>query len=125
MFGKTKPTETMYSQTALIAICASIDEIDRYEASDDAVGSCLVTVLSKMGYSQEDALAGSLEGTRHIKGMFQQLYWKENTYSNKVMVFYSVLEATKALIDGKMINEITKQKVREVLAEQGDNTSSK
>lgn len=126
MFGKTKqPTETMYSQTVLIAICASIDEIDRYEASDEAVGSCLMTVLTKMGYSQEDALAGSLEGTRHLDSMFQQLYWKENSFSNRVMVFFSTLEATKALIDRKMISEITRQKVRETLAEQGEQTSNK
>ena len=116
MFGKTKqPTETMYSQTALIAICASIDEIDRHEASDNAVGSCLMTVLGKMGYSQEDALAGSIEGTMHLGDMFQQLYWKENSFSNRVMVFFSVLEATKALIEKGMINETTRQKVKEVL----------
>lgn len=126
MFGKTKePEEKMYTQTVMIAICASIDEIDRYEASEEAVGSCLMTVLTKMGYSQEDALAGSLEGTRHLDNMFQQLYWKENSFSNRVMVFFSTLEATKALIDRKMISEITRQKVRETLAEQDGNTSDK
>lgn len=126
MFGKTKqPTETMYTQTALIAICASVDEIDRHECSSEAIGSCLMTVLGKMGYSTEDALCGSIEATRHLDTSFQALYWKENSFSNRVAVFMSTLEATKALIERGLINETTRQKVKETLREQDSNTSDK
>lgn len=84
-----------------------------------------MTVLGKMGYSTEDALCGSIEATRHLDTSFQALYWKENTYSNRVAVFMSTLEATKALIERGLINELTRQKVKETLREQGDPTSNK
>lgn len=129
MFGKTKqPTETMYTQTALIAICASVDEIDKYECSPDAIGSCLMTVLRKMGYEPEDALCGSIEATRHLDTSFQALYWKENTYSNRVAVFMSTLEATKMLSEKGMINAVVRQKAKETIAEaiaNGDTTFTK
>ena len=122
MFGKTKPApETMYSQSALIAICASIDELDRYECSPDAIGSCLMAVLTKCGYSDEDALCGSIEATRHLDTGFSALFWKDNTFSNKVAVFTSTLEATKMLIDKNIISAVTRVKVQETLAEQKQN----
>lgn len=126
MFGKTKaPAEHTYSQTALISICASIDEIDRYECSPEAIGSCLTAVLGKMGYSDEDALCGALEATRHLDASFQALYWKENSVSNKVAVFTSTLEATRMLIENNLINAITREKVKQTLQEQKENGSGK
>lgn len=115
----------MYSESALIAICASIDELEKYECSPDAIGSCLTAVLGKMGYSDEDALCGAIEATRHLDASFSALYWKDHTYSNKVAVFTSTLTATKMLIEKNLINAVTREKVRQTLAEQKDNGSNK
>lgn len=128
MFGRksTLPEpQVMYSESTLIAIVASIDELDRYECSEEAIGSCLTAVLGKMGYSDEDALCGALEATRHLDTSFQALYWKENSASNKVAVFTSTLTATKMLIEKNLINAVTREKVRQTLAEQKDNGSNK
>lgn len=125
MFGKTKKPanyqpdmhERIYSQEALVAIAASIDELEKYECSPDAVGSCLATVLSKMGYSDEEALSGSIDATKMLDTSFSALYWKANSLGEKIGVFSSTLEATRMLIEKGMLNEQTRQKAQETIAE--------
>lgn len=84
-----------------------------------------MAVLTKCGYSDEDALCGSIEATRHLEASFSALYWKDNSVSNKVAVFTSTLEATRMLIENNLINALTREKVRETLKEQKQNGSTK
>lgn len=124
---KKKSSDTdgrVFSHSALIAISASIDELDKHECSPDAIGSCLMTVLRKMGISDEDALCASIEATKMLDASFSALYWKENSVSNKVAVFTSTLEATIMLVERGLISERVRQKAKETIAEhrqRGDN----
>lgn len=74
-----------------------------------------MAVLTKCGYSDEDALCGGIEATKHLDAGFSALFWKDNSFSNKVAVFTSTLEATKMLIDRNLISAITREKVKETL----------
>lgn len=125
LLNRKKKTEPYENHAVLAAIAASIDEIDKWEASEDALGSCLMTTLKTMGYSELDALTASMFATRGIYSDFPTLYWKNHTFSNKVSVFMAVVETAKKALDEGMIDANTRRVTAEALAEEKRNRTPK
>lgn len=107
MFRKTKEP-TMYEQQKVMAgIAGSIDELERYEASEDCLGACLMTMLKIMGYSEEQSLTTALLTVKALEGEFGKMYWQDRTFSHKVAVFVAIIETARNSIKNKTFDERT------------------
>ena len=124
MFNLTRKTNRYEEQKVIACIAGSIDELDRYEASTDALGSCLLTTLKIMGYSEEKALTASLLSVKALENEFSKMYWQDNTFSHKVAVFVAIVETAKNSIKNgttdKRTEAIIKLALEDVKNEKSD-----
>lgn len=95
MFGKVKETKLYEQQKVIACIAGSIDELERYEASEDALGACLMTMLKTLGHNEEQALTASLMTVKALENDFAKMYWQERTFSHKVAVFVAITETAR------------------------------
>lgn len=108
MLWKTKKQPNLFEdQKVLAAIAGSIDELDRYEASTDALGSCLMTTLKMMGYSEEQSLTTALLTVKALENEFAKMYWQEHTFSHKVAVFVSIIKTAENSIKTGAVDKRT------------------
>lgn len=126
MFQLTKKNKLYEEHKVLASIAGSIDELDRYEASDDdALGSCVLTTLKTMGYKEETAMVASLMTVKALENDFRPMYWKENSFSHKVAIFVSIVETAREQIKRKAYDKRTTQIVKLALEDIKKNDSDK
>lgn len=116
MFNLTKKPINHYEQHKVIAaIAGSIDELERYEASEDALGSCLMTTLKLMGYSEEQSLTKALLTVKALENDFAKMYWQERTFSHKVAVFVAIVETARNSINNGTVDKRTEALIKMAL----------
>lgn len=112
MFRKTKEPNLFEQHKVLASIAGSIDELDRYEASTDALGACMLTTLKMMGYSEEKAMTASLMTVKALENEFSKMYWQDNTFSHKVAVYVSIIETARNQIKAGFVDKRTEQIIK-------------
>lgn len=121
---KKKPN--LYEEQAVLAgIAGTIDELDKYEASEDALGAGLLTILKIMGYSEEQALTASLMTVKALEGEFSKMYWQENSFSHRVAVLVAVIKTAENALKNKSFDKRTMQIVAMALEDVKKNDSDK
>ncbi len=112
MFGKTKKPDYYTQQAVIASFACSVDELEKYECSTDALGSCMVTILKTMGHSEEEALTASLMTTKALENEFPKMYWADRTFSHKVSVLVAIIETARNSLKNGVIDERTKSIVK-------------
>lgn len=104
---RTKKVNYYEQQKVMASIAGSIDELEKYECSPDALGSCIMTTLKTMGIAEEKALTASLMTVKALENDFSKMYWAERTFSHKVAVFVAVVETARNSLTNGVIDKRT------------------
>lgn len=107
MFKLTKKPNLFEEQRFLAAIAGTVDELERYEASDDALGASLLTLLKIAGYSEEKAMTAALLTVKALENDFSKMYWQDRTFSHKVAVIVSIFKTAEQQINNGNIDKRT------------------
>lgn len=107
MFKLKKKTNLYEEQAVLAGIAGTVDELERYEASEDALGAGLMTILKLMGHSEEKALTASLLTVKALEGEFSKMYWLENSFSHKVAVLVAIIKTAENAIQKGTVDKRT------------------